>query len=183
MQCPRCQHANETGAKFCDECAAPLARRCAACGRQLSATTKFCPQCARPTGVSPAPPAQRYGSPESYTPKHLAERSRAPRGRSSTRCSNLGAPRAHDDHAEQRLNTCSKSCSGHRRESYGFASQRFRRSGIRRRGRIRFHRGFSSHRDHVLTCRRRNGVYGHIEFIRWVRLERGWRPRVLGDAH
>jgi len=26
MKCPRCQHENEAGAKFCEECAAPLAR-------------------------------------------------------------------------------------------------------------------------------------------------------------
>ena len=25
MQCPRCQHENEAGAKFCEDCAAPLA--------------------------------------------------------------------------------------------------------------------------------------------------------------
>src|SRR5262249_11822889 len=75
MQCPRCQRANEAGAKFCEECAAPLAGACAKCGRQLSPTAKFCPECAHPTGLSTAPPpAQRFGSPQSYTPKHLAER-------------------------------------------------------------------------------------------------------------
>jgi class 3 adenylate cyclase/tetratricopeptide (TPR) repeat protein len=75
MKCPRCQHGNETGAKFCEECAAPLARACAKCGRPLSSTAKFCPECAQPTGLPPAsPPAQRFDSPESYTPKHLAEK-------------------------------------------------------------------------------------------------------------
>jgi class 3 adenylate cyclase len=75
MNCPRCRHENEAGAKFCEECAAPLARACARCGRQLSPTAKFCPECAQPTASSAAPPpAQRFGSPESYTPKHLAER-------------------------------------------------------------------------------------------------------------
>jgi class 3 adenylate cyclase len=75
MTCPRCRHENEAGAKFCEECAAPLARACAKCGRPLSATAKFCPECAHPTGPSAAPaPAQRFGSPDSYTPKHLAER-------------------------------------------------------------------------------------------------------------
>ena len=75
MQCPRCHHENETGAKFCEECAAPLARACAQCGRQLSPTAKFCPECAHPTGLSAgSPSAQRFGSPESYTPKHLAEK-------------------------------------------------------------------------------------------------------------
>ena len=32
MQCPRCQHENPTGTKFCGECAAPLASTCPSCG-------------------------------------------------------------------------------------------------------------------------------------------------------
>ncbi len=75
MKCPRCQHENETGAKFCEECAAPLARTCEHCGRQLSPTAKFCPECAHSTGLAPeVPTAPRFTSPERYTPKHLAER-------------------------------------------------------------------------------------------------------------
>ena len=75
MKCPKCQHENEAGAKFCEECAAPLARACANCGRQLSSTAKFCPECAHPTGLAPeARAATRLTSPESYTPKHLAEK-------------------------------------------------------------------------------------------------------------
>jgi hypothetical protein len=75
MKCPRCQHANEPGANFCEECAASLPQACAQCGRPLSATAKFCPERAHPTGLSAAPPpAQRFDSPESYTPKHLAEK-------------------------------------------------------------------------------------------------------------
>ena len=75
MKCSRCQHENEMGAIFCEECAAPLARACSSCGRQLSATAKFCPACAHPTGLpSTASAAPRFGSPESYTPKYLAER-------------------------------------------------------------------------------------------------------------
>ena len=75
MKCPRCQQENEVGAKFCEECATPLARACTKCGRQLSPAAKFCPECAHPTGLPAAPPqAPRFGSPESYTPKHLAER-------------------------------------------------------------------------------------------------------------
>jgi predicted amidophosphoribosyltransferase len=38
MQCPRCQHKNEAGAKFCENCAAPLVRACGKCGRPLSPT-------------------------------------------------------------------------------------------------------------------------------------------------
>jgi class 3 adenylate cyclase len=75
MRCPRCQHDNRSGAKFCEECAAPLARVCANCGAQLSPTAKFCSECAHPTGsVSTGPTAPRFTSPETYTPKHLAER-------------------------------------------------------------------------------------------------------------
>ena len=48
MQCSRCQHENSSIAKFCEECATPLARTCSTCGTQLSATAKFCPECARP---------------------------------------------------------------------------------------------------------------------------------------
>ena len=75
MKCPKCRHDNEEGAKFCEECAAPLARACAKCGRRLSPTAKFCPECAHPTGVVPGSlPATRFTSPDSYTPKHLAEK-------------------------------------------------------------------------------------------------------------
>src|SRR5262245_33377288 len=74
MQCSKCQHENRSGAKFCEECAAPLARACTNCGRPVSATAKFCPECAHPIGLAPAPAATRFTSPESYTPKHLAEK-------------------------------------------------------------------------------------------------------------
>ena len=75
MKCSRCQHENRPGAKFCEECAAPLARVCANCGAQLSPTAKFCSECAHPTGsASTGPAAPRFSSPENYTPKHLAER-------------------------------------------------------------------------------------------------------------
>src|SRR6516165_4462113 len=76
MKCPKCRHENEEGAKFCEECAAPLRRACAKCGRPLSPTAKFCPGCAHPAALSPESLATiaRLSSPESYTPKHLAEK-------------------------------------------------------------------------------------------------------------
>jgi class 3 adenylate cyclase/tetratricopeptide (TPR) repeat protein len=74
LKCPRCRHENDAGAKFCEECAAPLARACARCGRALSPTAKFCSECAHPTGPSAAP------NPESYTPRHLAEKILTSRG-------------------------------------------------------------------------------------------------------
>src|SRR6266508_2618376 len=75
MQCPRCQTENPPQAKFCLECASPLARTCPNCGTPLPPTAKFCLECAHPvTGPGPTPNQARFGSPESYTPKHLAEK-------------------------------------------------------------------------------------------------------------
>jgi class 3 adenylate cyclase/tetratricopeptide (TPR) repeat protein len=73
MKCPRCEFENRPQAKFCEECASPLTRICANCGTQLSATAKFCPECAHPvTGRAVAQP--RFASPDTYTPKHLADK-------------------------------------------------------------------------------------------------------------
>jgi len=72
MKCPRCHAENQPQAKFCEERATPLARTCANCGTQLSATAKFCPECAHP-GTGPIVQA-RFGAPESYTPKYLADK-------------------------------------------------------------------------------------------------------------
>jgi class 3 adenylate cyclase len=71
-QCPRCQQENPPQAKFCLECATPLARRCPSCGTELPPTAKFCFECARPLGPLPLP--ARFATPEAYTPKHLAEK-------------------------------------------------------------------------------------------------------------
>ena len=73
MTCPRCQSENPPQAKFCLECGAPLAARCANCGTQLPVAAKFCLECAHPVSGAPAD-QPRFASPESYTPKHLAEK-------------------------------------------------------------------------------------------------------------
>jgi class 3 adenylate cyclase/tetratricopeptide (TPR) repeat protein len=72
MKCPRCAQENPPQAKFCLECATPLALRCANCGTQLPAGAKFCFECATPAGGPNSP--TRFTSPDTYTPKHLAER-------------------------------------------------------------------------------------------------------------
>jgi class 3 adenylate cyclase/tetratricopeptide (TPR) repeat protein len=73
MQCPRCQHDNRPQAKFCEECAALLARTCSNCGAQVSPEAKFCSECAHAV-PGPVSTQTRYTSPETYTPKHLAEK-------------------------------------------------------------------------------------------------------------
>ena len=71
MQCPRCQHDNPPGMKFCGECAAPLASTCPSCGAGNPPENKFCGQCATPLRTTPT---ARSAPRTRYTPKHLAEK-------------------------------------------------------------------------------------------------------------
>jgi class 3 adenylate cyclase len=89
MRCPRCGCENRTGAKFCNECAAPLPLHCDACGAENRPGAKFCDACGtslatpatpseassrqRPEGVTLAALAQ---APIAYTPAHLTEKIR-----------------------------------------------------------------------------------------------------------
>jgi class 3 adenylate cyclase/tetratricopeptide (TPR) repeat protein len=76
MKCPRCQAENRDGARFCRECGATFGAVCAGCGAKVEAGSKFCDSCGAPLATTPAQPAatDRFASPESYTPKHLAEK-------------------------------------------------------------------------------------------------------------
>src|SRR5713226_3803472 len=69
MQCPRSQHENPSQAKFCLECGARLALTCTKCRAELPGSAKFCPECGEQVAGQIQTP-----SPQSYTPKHLAER-------------------------------------------------------------------------------------------------------------
>src|SRR5262245_60848840 len=71
MQCPRCQHDNPPQAKFCLECGARFALKCAKCGTDLPGGAKFCLECGHALSSLASGQAR---SPESYTPKHLAEK-------------------------------------------------------------------------------------------------------------
>ena len=70
VTCARCRQDNPPEAKFCLECGAPLAVRCASCGTSLPPAAKFCIECAAPVSGASASPR----TPQTYTPKHLAER-------------------------------------------------------------------------------------------------------------
>jgi class 3 adenylate cyclase/tetratricopeptide (TPR) repeat protein len=72
MKCPKCQHENSAQAKYCEECAAPLARACTNCGTQVWSTAKSCPQCGHV--LKPVADDPRFASPESYIPQHLADK-------------------------------------------------------------------------------------------------------------
>src|SRR5262249_1642813 len=74
MQCPRCQHENREGRRFCAECAAPLAVACQSCGFANEPGEKYCGGGAAPLTVASRPPEPKFTSPQAYTPKHLAEK-------------------------------------------------------------------------------------------------------------
>src|SRR6202022_4361277 len=57
-------------AKFCGDCGARLEAVCPNCGQPVGAGKKFC----RSWGASLVAEPGRFTSPESYTPKHLAEK-------------------------------------------------------------------------------------------------------------
>ena len=77
MQCPGGQHENPADAAFCQECGSRLEAACPSCGEANQLRAKFCKKCGQrliPAGVTGAQPDRRFGSPEAYTPKHLAEK-------------------------------------------------------------------------------------------------------------
>jgi class 3 adenylate cyclase/tetratricopeptide (TPR) repeat protein len=73
MKCPRCQQDNPSHARFCLGCGAHLALACGACGAELPGGARFCLQCGQAVGADLAAPV-RSPAPETYTPKHLAEK-------------------------------------------------------------------------------------------------------------
>ena len=77
MQCPQCQYENLPHAKFCRECGGRLEAVCPSCGATLEPGGKFCENCGailQGSPVSPAVAPAQFNSPQTYTPKYLAER-------------------------------------------------------------------------------------------------------------
>jgi class 3 adenylate cyclase/tetratricopeptide (TPR) repeat protein len=72
MKCLRCEHENPSGVKFCGECGARLESSCTACGAANPPENKFCGQCG--ASLVQALTSTKFASPETYTPKHLAEK-------------------------------------------------------------------------------------------------------------
>jgi len=87
MGCTSCGAENPPTNKFCGECGAALALACPGCGERNPPTNRFCGECGallavgggagRPAPTAPAAPAP---SPETYTPRHLAEKILSARG-------------------------------------------------------------------------------------------------------
>ncbi len=73
MQCLRCQHENLTGSNYCLGCRARFGISCGSCGTELPAGSRFCNKCSTPVALE-STDQFRFGFPESYTPRHLAEK-------------------------------------------------------------------------------------------------------------
>src|SRR2546422_8128874 len=72
MQCPRCHAENRESRRFCGECGLSFASTCPSCGFLNEGSEKFCGGCGRSLAAAPTP--TEFTSPQSYTPKHLAEK-------------------------------------------------------------------------------------------------------------
>jgi class 3 adenylate cyclase len=55
-------------------CGTAFTPSCSHCGTELPAGAAFCFACGRPVTAAAPIPAARFASPESYTPKHLADK-------------------------------------------------------------------------------------------------------------
>jgi class 3 adenylate cyclase/tetratricopeptide (TPR) repeat protein len=77
MKCPRCNNQNPADAVFCEECGSHLEAVCPSCGEANRLGAKFCKKCgqrlARPDAAGPEA-APKFGSRETYTPQHLADK-------------------------------------------------------------------------------------------------------------
>ena len=71
MRCPRRHADNTTEARFCEDSGARLEAVCPSCGASVTPGKKFCRSCGAALTTEGA---SRVPSPESYTPRHLAEK-------------------------------------------------------------------------------------------------------------
>ena len=72
MNCPRCGRNAGVGDNFCPDCGARLTEGCSRCQSALPPLARFCPKCGLAVGRAERSP--RFAEPESYTPRHLAEK-------------------------------------------------------------------------------------------------------------
>src|SRR6266542_7045182 len=74
MTCSRCQAENREGRRFCSKCGAALMLTCASCGFSTDPGDAFCGGCGMPSRPAATTAQAKFGSLQSYTPKHLAEK-------------------------------------------------------------------------------------------------------------
>ena len=77
MICPQCQSENSAIVAFCDQCGTQLEAPCPRCGEPNRQGAKFCRRCGQAIGETPvrsSPLNVGTPAPDTYVPKHLAEK-------------------------------------------------------------------------------------------------------------
>ena len=77
MICPQCQSENSAVVAFCDQCGTQLEAPCPRCGEPNRQGAKFCRRCGQAIGETPvrsSPLNVGTPAPDTYVPKHLAEK-------------------------------------------------------------------------------------------------------------
>jgi hypothetical protein len=74
MRCLKCEFENPEGMKFCGECGARLERVCPNCKSSNPPQFKFCGECGHDLHKLKESAPIDYNEPQSYTPKHLADK-------------------------------------------------------------------------------------------------------------
>jgi class 3 adenylate cyclase/tetratricopeptide (TPR) repeat protein len=82
MRCPQCHYDAPTDAAFCPKCGSKLTLLCAQCQTANAPDHRFCKQCGQPLVAAAArfPAGATSASPQSYTPRYLAEKILTSRG-------------------------------------------------------------------------------------------------------
>ena len=74
MKCPKCLFDNPPAAKFCNECGNKLEIVCPECASLNPPGSKFCNECGHDLRKPEETPVIDLNRPQSYTPKHLADK-------------------------------------------------------------------------------------------------------------
>jgi len=74
MKCPNCQHENPDDANFCGKCREKLLLICPQCSSENSPENIYCNKCGHDLRELKESPPVDYSEPQSYTPKHLADK-------------------------------------------------------------------------------------------------------------
>jgi class 3 adenylate cyclase len=76
MICPKCQTENREGAQFCGVCGQSLKKEniCPKCGHVNPEEFRFCDECGHDLRTPKEPTPINYAQPQTYTPKHLADK-------------------------------------------------------------------------------------------------------------